>query len=80
MNEKQLSHLARLSVPNTLKESTLIHANNRDDPFWRSPSGLNGKRMKERETQQFGNYWTSKSIQNCNNAIEVQVKQGEMLR
>jgi hypothetical protein len=42
MADKPLMQLARLSVPNTLKESSLVAANpaNSTDPNWKNTNGL----------------------------------------
>lgn len=42
MGDKPLMQLARLSVPNTLKESSLVAANpaNSSDPNWKNTNGL----------------------------------------
>ena len=50
MPDKPLGQLARLSVPNTLKESSMVNnAINRKDPGWRSTQGLNSVKMAEKE-------------------------------
>ena len=40
MGDKQLSYVARLSVPNTLKESNMLLGANRNNPNFRDPKGL----------------------------------------
>ena len=40
MGERQLMAVTRLSIPNTLKESSMIRDANRDNPRWKSSNGL----------------------------------------
>ena len=47
--------VARLSIPNTLKESTMIRDANRDNPRWKSSNGLLNSGAPFRSERDCGN-------------------------
>ena len=79
MGERQLFNTARLAVPNTLKESSMIvqSPTNRNNPNFQRPSSLYGNKLLEKEVQ---SEMINSGPCGTKDPMAAQVKKSELLR